>query len=205
MFTIIDSEKCFSESVSPFHIINGEFDVCQPYFRVKKEDTSINGPALKKRRKNKRKTENTQNKTDIDTRTRHELLRPNLLLCIEQLSEKWPNHWMETTVARENLPMPSDPVDFPSIQHMVETAQNKFTEREEDEEPAQFVFDSHLTKDLDIFSIFNLVCINESLEETKLLHITPEATYIIPPRSAFLMGSIDNSSGQLGSYGNLQN
>jgi hypothetical protein len=84
---------------------------------------------------------------------------------------------------------------------MVETAQNKFTEAEEDQEPNQFKFDSYLTKDLDIFSIFNLVCINESLEETKLLHITPEATYLIPPRSTFLMGSINNSSNQLGSYG----
>jgi hypothetical protein len=204
MFTIIDSEKCFSGSVPPYYLIKGEFDVCQPYFRVKREDvTTKEGPAIKKRKRNKQKTESTQSVTDLETQKRHELLRPTLLLCIEQLTENWPSRWIETTVPNQNLSIPSDPIDFPSIQHMVETAQNKFSEADEDEEPILFKLDSHVTKELDIFSIFNLVCINESLE-TRLLHITPEATYLIPPNSAFLMGSINNSLNQLGSYGKSQ-
>lgn len=202
MFEIIDSEKSFSNGISPYSLIEGEFDVCQPYFRAKKEETP-DAPVSKKRKKNNRNPSNA----DLDTKKRHQELRPQLISCLEQLPEKWPTNWKMKTSPTVIQPDAGNTqaVDFPSIQQMVETARDKFSfETSQDDENdisvPEFEFNLQDTKELDIFSIFNMVCINKSLTDVKLLQFTPSATYLIPPKSTFLMGSMENSLKQLGSY-----
>ncbi|KAK4513895.1 uncharacterized protein ATC70_005902 [Mucor velutinosus] len=204
MFDIIDSEKDFSKGISPYRLIKGEFDVCQPYFRAKKEAT-LDAPATKRRRKNKPK--NPSN-ADLDTQKRHQEVRPQLIACLEQLPEKWPTEWKaRTTPAIADLPADNETqaVDFPSIQQMVETAQDKFSfdtspDDDNDIHVPEFKLELSITAEIDIFSIFNTVYINASLTDVKLLQFTPSATYLIPPRSSFLMGSMHNSLGQLGAH-----
>lgn len=203
MFEIIDSEKSFSDGISPYSLIKGEFDVFQPYFRAKKEETS-DAPVSKKQKKNSRNPSNA----DLDTKKRHQELRPQLISCLEQLPDKWPTDWKVKTSPTVIQPDAANAqgVDFPSIQQMVETAQDKFSlKASQDDENVigvpEFEFNLPVTKELDIFSIFNVVCINKSLTDVKLLQFTPSATYLIPPKSTLLMGSMENSLNQLGSYG----
>lgn len=197
MFDIIDSEACFSKAIAPYRLIKGEFDVCEPYFRAKKEDT----PTPKKRRK-KNTTAKAPSVTDIETQKRHEELRPLLMSCIEQLETIWPQRWKDIKEAspREGGDK-TETIYFPSIQSMVETAQGKFNYADAEEETVvkEHNLTSFITKDLDLFSIFNVMCTNAE-DKLKLLEMTPTCQYIIPPKSAFLMGSIQNSAKQLGSY-----
>ncbi|KAL9542898.1 hypothetical protein MBANPS3_008371 [Mucor bainieri] len=204
MFDIIDSEKGFSKGISPYKLIEGEFDVCQPYFRAKKEEAP-DAPAAKKRRKNK--TKNPSN-ADVDSQKRHQELRPQLMACLEQLPEQWPAEWKAKTaptLAGPSTDNETQAVDFPSIQQMVETAQDKFSfntcpDDENGIHVPEFKLTLPVTTEIDIFSIFNTVYINESLTDVKLLQFTPSATYLIPPESSFLMGSMQNSLDQLGAH-----
>lgn len=201
MFDIIDSEKGFSKGTSPYKLIQGEFDVCQPYFRAKKEE-ALDAPAAKKRRKNKPR--NPSN-ADLDTQKRHQELRPQLVACLEQLPEKWPAGWKAKTTPTIIVDDESQAVDFPSIQQMVETAQGKFSfntspDNDDDIHVPEFELELPTTTEIDIFSIFNTAYINMSLTDVKLLQFTPSATYLIPPRSSFLMGSMQNSLDQLGAH-----
>ncbi|KAL7315253.1 hypothetical protein PS15m_006724 [Mucor circinelloides] len=204
IFDIIDSEQDFSKGISPYRLIKGEFDVCQPYFRAKKEE-SLDSPVTKKQKKNKPK--NPSN-ADLDTQKRHQELRPQLALCLEQLPERWPDEWKAKTTPTIIDPSADDEsqaVDFPSIQQMVETAQDKFSfntppDKDNDLHAPEFELTLAVTVDVDIFSIFNTVYINKSLTDVKLLQFTPSATYLIPPKSSFLMGSMQNSLDQLGSH-----
>lgn len=201
MFDIIDSEKGFSKGISPYKLIQGEFDVCQPYFRAKKEET-LDVPATKRRRKNKPK--NPSN-ADLDTQKRHQELRPQLVACLEQLPEKWPDEWKAKTTPTVIADDESQAVDFPSIQQMVETAQDKFSfdtspDNDDDIHVPAFELELPITTEIDLFSIFNTVYVNTSLTDVKLLQFTPSATYLIPPRASFLMGSMQNSLDQLGAH-----
>lgn len=205
MFDIIDSEKGFSKGISPYKLIQGEFDVCQPYFRAKKDEAS-DAPAAKKRRKNKPK--NPSN-ADVDTQKRHQELRPQLVACLEKLPEKWPAEWkaiVTPTVIDSSADNETQAVDFPSIQQMVETAQGKFSFSTSPDDSSdilhvpEFELQLPVTTEIDIFSIFNTVYINKSLTDVKLLQFTPSATYLIPPKSSFLMGSMQNSLDQLGAH-----
>lgn len=196
MFDIVDSEACFSKAISPYRLIEGEFDVCEPYFKAKKD---LPEDAPKKRRK-KNNTTKTPSVTDIETQKRHEELRPLLMSCIEQLKAVWPTRWKDVKEPTpRNEANKTETIYFPSIQSMVETAQGKFNYADE-EGVKEFSLTSFITKELDLFSIFNVVCINDE-DKLKLLEITPTCQYIIPPKSSFLMGSIANSAQQLGSYG----
>lgn len=198
MFDIIDSEACFSKAIAPYRLIKGEFDLCEPYFRAKKEDA----PAPKKRRK-KNTAAKAPSVTDIETQKRHEQLMPMLMSCMEQLERLWPQRWKDI---KEPSPREggdkTETIYFPSIQSMVETAQGKFNYADAEEETVvkEHHLTSFITKELDLFSIFNIMCINAE-DKLKLLEITPTCQYIIPPKSSFLMGSIQNSAKQLGSYG----
>ncbi|GAN02420.1 methyltransferase-like protein 4 [Mucor ambiguus] len=204
MFDIIDSEKGFSKGITPYRLIQGEFDVCQPYFRAKKEE-KLDAPVAKKRRKNKPK--NPSN-ADVDTQKRHQELRPQLIACLEQLPEKWPAEWkarITPTIIASSVDNEAQAVDFPSIQQMVETAQDKFSfntslDADNERHVPEFELKLPITTEIDIFSIFNTVYINRSLTDVKLLQFTPSATYLIPPKSSFLMGSMQNSLDQLGAH-----
>ncbi|CEP17883.1 hypothetical protein [Parasitella parasitica] len=201
MFEIIDSEKSFSSGIPPYRLIKGEFDVFQPYFRVRKEEQPVDAPAAKRRKKNKSK--NPSN-ADFNTEKRHQELRPLLISCLEQLPNVWPIAWkMKATPTAATITENAQAIDFPSIQQMVETAQNKFSLKaceDDDVNVPEFEFVLPVTKELDIFSVFNVVCMNKSLTDVKLLQLTPSATYLIPPKSSFLMGSMQNSLDQLGAY-----
>jgi hypothetical protein len=199
MFGIIDSEKCFSQDISPYYLIKGEFDVCEPYFRAKVESAAESPP---KRRKKNNKNTKPPSVADIETQKRHQELRPQLISCIKSLNKVWPDRWKDIKLPRTIKTVEAETIDFPSIQAMVETAHGRFNNinDEEQEEAAQFTFSDYTTKELDLFSIFNLVCINAE-NKLKLLQITPSCQYLIPPKSTFLMGSIANSAKQLGSYG----
>ncbi|KAI9471959.1 MAG: MT-A70-domain-containing protein [Benjaminiella poitrasii] len=207
MIDIIDSEKCFSSNIAPYRLRGGEFDVCQPYFRERKSMESENNnddntaPKSKKRKRNK---EHVPSVTDVETQKRHEAIRSQLLACIEELPSQWPSHWKDLTVSSAAAAtldnVETETIDFPSIQQMVEAAQDKFSDKEEQEELPEFEFLSDVTKHLDIFSIFNIVCMNPSLSKVRLLQITPTSTYLIPPNSSFLMGSMNNSLQQLTAY-----
>lgn len=188
MFDIIDSEKCFSRDLSPYSLIIGEFDVCEPYFSAKKDSTE----PVKKRKKT-----NTPSVCDIETQKRHEELRPHLISCLEKIQTVWP--FKDIKIPRTFKAVESETIDFPSMQAMVETARIKFSSSEDAEE---LELSGPVTTDIDLFGVFNLVCINNQ-DMLNLLAITPACQYIIPPKSSFIMGSIANSAAQLGSYGNL--
>lgn len=196
MFDIIDSEKCFEKDISPFKLIKGEFDVCERYFTAKKED--LDAPPVKKRKK---KNPKSLSVTDVETQKRHEELRPQLLTCIEHFTKIWPDYWkcIKKPTTKDQSIVENETIDFPSIQAMVETAQGKFNTMEEEK---VYELSNYITKDLDLFSIFNIMCVNAE-DKLKLLEITPTSQYIIPPKSKFLMGSIENSTQQLGSYGRI--
>ncbi|KAI8086880.1 MT-A70-domain-containing protein [Gilbertella persicaria] len=87
---------------------------------------------------------------------------------------------------------------------MVEMAHQKFSYQEQEQEVRSFEFTCDVTKDLDLFSVFDLICINKSMNEVKLLQITPAAVYLIPPKSTYLMGSMTSSLNQLGTYAQVQ-
>lgn len=211
MFDIIDSETCFSKDIGPYHMIKGEFDVCERYFCAKAEITESSSEAQPLNKKRKKKNTKAPSVAEIETQKRHEELRPQLVSCLESIQEVWPNKWKEIKVpsaATTKETVEKDTIDFPSIQTMVETAHGKFSnnfqtdnEDEQRDAPAEFILSDDITKDLDLFSIFNLVCINAEKKRLKLLQITPSCQYLIPPKSTFLMGSIANSTKQLGSYG----
>lgn len=186
MFDIIDSEKCFSRDISPYSLVIGEFDVCEPYFSPKKASVE---PAKK------RKKPNTPSICDIDTQTRHEELRPHLISCLEKLQAVWP--FSDIKKPRTIKTVESETIDFPSMQAMVETARIKFSSNEDADE---LELTDPVTTGIDLFGVFNLVCINNQ-DILSLLTITPNCQYIIPPKSSFLMGSIANTASQLGNYG----
>lgn len=192
MFDIVDSEQAFSKDIAPYTLIEGEFDVCEPYFRVKKESTE---PAKKR----KKTVPNPPSRADLETQKRHEGLRPHLVSCLEGIETIWPTTWKEIKSPRIVDTVETESIDFPSMQAMVETARGKFS-YEEEEDAVEYELSEPITTDLDVFSIFNLVCIN-SENSLKLLQITPTCQYIIPPKSSFLMGSIADSLSQLGNYG----
>src|SRR6478735_1541471 len=54
-FDIIDAEQCFSKDLTPYHLIQGEFNLLKPYFYANQESP----------KKKKRKT--TPSKADIET------------------------------------------------------------------------------------------------------------------------------------------
>lgn len=199
MLDIIDSEKCFSRDIEPYTLIEGEFDVCEPYFRPKKESTE----PPKKRKKTVPKAPSV---ADVETQKRHEEIRPNLALCLEQIESIWPESWKQIKSPRTINGVEAETIDFPSIQTMVEMARGKFGQNDDDddEDSAEYNLSATVITDLDMFSIFNLICINAE-STLKLLQITPACQYIIPPKSSFLMGSIADSLSQLGNYGNVSN
>lgn len=183
-FDVIDAEKCFSKDLFPYSLIQGEFNVTQPYFRA-----NLNQP------KKKRKKSST---TDEGTARRHEELKPMLTECLTQLKTCWKEK--ENQIDLEKKEMKNE-IDFTSIQPMVEAAILKFTK--EQELDILDISQEDIYRDLDIFSIFNKVCVNDTLQ-LKLLEITPTATYLIPPRSSFIMGSMtDNSLQQLSEHVSL--
>ncbi|KAI8364398.1 MT-A70-domain-containing protein [Blakeslea trispora] len=198
MFDLIDSESCFSKRIKPYKLIPGEFDVCSPYFRAK--EVNEQEPERKRRRKNK--TESHQSNADIETEEKHQMIRTQLLECLNKLSEKWPEQWKE-----RKAPCTRDTevntIDFPSIQQMVEMANQKFafdpTEEAEQEAPFHELAEDQ-TKTLDMFSVFGRICKNSSTELVKWIQFTPTATYLIPPDSTFFMGSMSNTLSQLGTY-----
>ncbi|GAA5810000.1 hypothetical protein MFLAVUS_003415 [Mucor flavus] len=196
MLDIIDSEKCFSRDIEPYTLIEGEFDVCEPYFRPKKESTE----PPKKRKKTVPKAPSV---ADVETQKRHEEIRPNLALCLEQIESIWPESWKQIKSPRTINGVEAETIDFPSIQTMVEMARGKFGQNDDDddEDSAEYNLSATVITDLDMFSIFNLICINAE-STLKLLQITPACQYIIPPKSSFLMGSIADSLSQLGNYVN---
>ncbi|KAI7906800.1 MT-A70-domain-containing protein [Cokeromyces recurvatus] len=209
MFDIIDSEKCLSKGILPYELRKGEFDVFQPYFRAKrklsideKEESLTTNKKRRKKNKNKHEEYVSSNVTDVETKKRHETLRSQLMACLEQLPLHWPAHWknrIDTSTSLYNT-LETETIDFPSIQQMVEAAQQKFTDKDEDQtKMKEFEFTSNVTKELDIFSIFNIICINRSTN-VKLLEMTPTSSYLIPPNSSFLMGSMNNSLHQLTAY-----
>ncbi|KAI8640531.1 MT-A70-domain-containing protein [Parasitella parasitica] len=202
MFEIIDSEKSFSGGISPYRLITGEFDVFQPYFRARKEESPEDAPTSKRRKKTRSKSFSN---ADLDTKERHQELRPQLISCLEQLPSVWPTAWKTKTAptVAATITENAQAVDFPCIQQMVEAAQNKFSlksSEDDDMDVPEFELVLSVTKELDIFSVFNTVCMNKSLSDVKLLQLTPSATYLVPPKSSFLMGSMQNSLDQLGAH-----
>lgn len=188
MFDIIDSEKCFSQNIAPYSLTIGEFDVCEPYFSAKKPTTE---PAKK------RKKANTPSNCDVETQKRHEELRPHLIACLEDLLKVWT--FSKIREPRSVKTVELETIDFPAMQAMVEKARIKFCS---DEDADEYELSGPVTTEIDLFGVFNLICINNQ-HTLNLLRITPDCQYIIPPKSSFLMGSIENSAKQLGNYGKL--
>lgn len=182
-FDIIDAEQCFSKDLTPYHLIQGEFNLLKPYFYANQESP----------KKKKRKT--TPSKADIETAKRHEELRPILMNCLNELKICWKE---KNQVEPKEKKGEKNEIDFPSIQQMVEKAQMRFSD-EQIYEKIDLV--DMIYKDLDIFSVFNKICMNNT-DQLKLLEITPTATYLIPPQSTFIMGSMtDGSLEQLSEHG----
>ncbi|KAI8972023.1 MT-A70-domain-containing protein [Mycotypha africana] len=211
MVDIVDSEECFNKDIAPYRIRQGEFDVQKPYFYAKNQPTDQQRPSKKRKKSVK---EVSPSEADMKTKERHHVLRAQIIACLEQLPQVLPKkllkHENTSSITRENdEDSTSETIDFPSIQKMVEVSQNKFTTvvQEDDDSnegkqfmPALFEFTSSVTTELDIFSIFNTVCINRAVEGVRLLQLTPTAMYLIPPKTAFLMGSLANSMKQLDAY-----
>ncbi|KAG0763572.1 hypothetical protein G6F60_007499 [Rhizopus arrhizus] len=174
-FDIIDAEQCFSKDLTPYHLIQGEFNLLKPYFYANQESP----------KKKKRKT--TPSKADIETAKRHEELRPILMNCLNELKICWKE---KNQVEPKEKKGEKNEIDFPSIQQMVEKAQMRFSD-EQIYEKIDLV--DMIYKDLDIFSVFNKICMNNT-DQLKLLEITPTATYLIPPQSTFIMGSMTDGS-----------
>lgn len=184
-FDIIDAEQCFSKDMNPYTLIPGEFNVFEPYFQERQ------GTPKKRQRK-------SPSITDVETEKRHEELRPLLTDCIDKLQAVWPKREQKSTEPKEI----KNEIDFPSIQSMVESAHNRFTSQHDERiELPEESDDDTAYRDLDIFSVFNKICIN-SAQRLKQIEITPSAKYLIPPRSSFIMGSMtDGSLQQLSDYG----
>ena len=184
-FDIIDAEQCFSKDMNPYTLIPGEFNVFKPYFQERQ------GTPKKKQRK-------SPSITDVETEKRHEELRPLLTNCIDKLQAVWSKHEQNSTEPKEI----KNEIDFPSIQSMVESVHNRFTSQHDERiELPEENDDDAAYRDLDIFSVFNKICIN-SAQRLKQIEITPSAKYLIPPRSSFIMGSMtDSSLQQLSDYG----
>ncbi|CEG74880.1 hypothetical protein RMATCC62417_10014 [Rhizopus microsporus] len=183
-FDIINAEQCFSKDMNPYTLISGEFNVFEPYFQERQ------GTPKKKQRK-------SPSITDVETEKRHEELRPLLTNCIDKLQAVWPKREQKSTKSKEI----KNEIDFPSIQSMVESAHNRFTSQHDERiELPEEGDDDAAYRDLDIFSVFNKICIN-SAQRLKQIEITPSAKYLIPPRSSFIMGSMtDSSLQQLSDY-----
>jgi hypothetical protein len=182
--SIIDTEKCFS--IKPYRLKPGDFDTTEPYFRA---STQTND------RKKRRKAEPKQ--TDTDTQERHQQLKPFIMACLALL--KW--EAKETQVDKKGAI--TEAIAFPTIQDMVQSAHQRFDDLDE-EELAPYYFETDYCKELDIFQIFNRVYIN-SADKIALLEFNKGAVYLVPPRTTFLMGSMQDSLKQLGSYGKKQN
>lgn len=190
MYSIIDSEKCFSNDIA-YRLKKGEFDVCEPYFRNSKSQQRVS---------KKQKTEHKPSNADLETKRRHEqVLQPMILGCLEQIQAEWPWKDKKTPNTVESS-SEKNMIDFPSMQVMVEAAHFKFTDPQE-ETLSKYEFNEPVSTDMDVFSVFHTLCVNESKTETKLMQLTSEATYLIPPNSTFLMGSLENTIDSLGSYG----
>ncbi|KAI9255462.1 MT-A70-domain-containing protein [Sporodiniella umbellata] len=167
---VVDAEECFSRSLAPYRLIQGEFNVTKPYFH-----SNPNHP--KKKRK--------KSVTNEGTAERHEELRPLLTECLTDLKTIWKTKEPFEAEKKEG----KNEIDFPSIQSMVEAAHVRFTQ----EQTLELVDLSLQNYNLDIFSIFNKLYINPTAE-LKQLEITPTATYLIPPLSSFIMGSMTDDS-----------
>ncbi|KAI8890398.1 MT-A70-domain-containing protein [Backusella circina FSU 941] len=184
--SIIDTEKNFSTEL--YRLKPGDFDIKEPYFRPSKSAPTESN--TKKRRKR-----NEPKQADIDTQKRHEELKPFLTACLAMLKWETKEILLHNKEEEDTI---KEAIDFPTIQAMVQSAHLKFDQQDEEEE-APYHFETDCCKELDIFQIFNRVYINPTKKIT-LLEFNKDATYLLPPRSTFLMGSMQDSLKQLGSY-----